>query len=162
MKIVAGISAIIATCVGACATASTGIVDHNSIRAQIPIGNFDGYDPYPPGAPGIINAYVNFAADGILRASLGCEKFGAPFTIDEDNTLILLNETGLSKPDYSISDCSPDLIQREQSLARFLESRPRIYPWSVEGTYLKKRKKSLLLQSVAQVLDDDVKQKVEL
>jgi len=145
----------------ACTAIPSGTLDRDSIRAQIPIGDFDGYDPYPPGAPGVINAYVNFARDGLLRVSLGCAKMGAPFEISEDSRLILLGEGGFPKPDYSTSDCSEDMIEKERSLARFLERKPKISPWTAEGIYLRSGRQKLLLQSVAAVLDEDTKMKVE-
>ena len=145
----------------ACTTSPDGTLDRNSIRAQIPIGDFNGYDPYPAGAAGTINAYVNFAQDGLLRVSLGCAKIGAPFEISDADKLILLSEEGLSKPDYAASDCSADLIAREKSLASFLEKQPKISPWTPDGIYLKSGRQTLLLQSVADVLDEDTKMKVD-
>ena len=151
----------LAACIAACATATTAAFDPDFIRATIPISDFDGYDPYPPGAPGQIHAYVNFAPDGILRVSLGCAKMGAPFTFGEDDTLILETESGLSKPDYSETSCSQDLIGKEKDLARFLAARPAISAWTVNGVYLKTRRQTLLLQSVADVLDEGTQMKVD-
>lgn len=152
---------LLATSMAACATPATGAFDPDFIRATIPISDFDGYDPYPPGAAGQIHAYVNFAPDGILRASLGCAKIGAPFTFGDDDTLILKTEEGLSKPDYSDTTCSQDLIRKEKALAQFLAARPTISAWTVNGVYLKTRRQTLLLQSVADVLDEGTQMKVD-
>ena len=145
---------------GACATPQIASFDPDMALYSIPIGDFDGYDPYPPGASGAINAYVNFAEDGLLRASLGCATMGAPYTISEDRRLIILNDEGLSKHDYTSEDCADHLIEKEKSLARFLESQPKISGWTANGRYLKTRRKTLLLQSVAHVLDIDTTMKV--
>ncbi|MCR9193471.1 MAG: hypothetical protein NXH88_01995 [Hyphomonas sp.] len=154
--------ALLAIVGGACATEPTATFKPEHVLHKIPIGDFNGYDPYPPGASGATNAYVHFAEDGLLRASLGCAVMGAPYAFSDNKRLIILHARGLSKPDYSNYDCSPDLIELEISLARFLENRPRIHPWSAEGLLLNKQGQSLLLQSVEDVLDEDIKMKVEL
>ena len=152
---------LLASVCAACVSAPEATFDPDRVLYSIPISDFDGYDPYPPDASGAIDAYVNFAKDGLLRASLGCGKMGAPYAFSEDDRLIILSETGLSKPDYTDSDCGDDLIEKEKSLARFLESRPKVSPWTVDGIYLKTRRKTMLLQSVAHVLEENTMMKVD-
>lgn len=146
----------------ACATNSLTPAHSDLIDGSWPIGNFDGFDPYPVGAPGDINAYVNFARDGILRTSLGCKPSGAPYRIDEDNTLTLLPPSGIPETDYQDTACSNDLISKEKELVSFLESSPRIGATPLGHLVLKSGRKTLLLQPIFDVLDEDTKMKVEL
>ncbi|MEM6556412.1 MAG: hypothetical protein AAF642_11080 [Pseudomonadota bacterium] len=143
-----------------CASAPSG--DLHWLKGQWPVGDFEGYDPYPAGAPGRIHAYVQFGNDGLLRASLGCAKMGAPFVFTENRSLKVTNENGLSATSYVNLECDEPLIAKEQELALFLESTPKIGRLGDDGLPLTKDDKRLLLQSVAHVLDEDTKLKVDL
>lgn len=142
--------------------ASTPTSDLSWLKGQWPVGDFEGYDPYPPGAPGRIHAYVQFGTDGLLRASLGCAKMGAPFEFSDNRSLRITNQTGLSTTSYSGLDCDASLIAEERALAIFLESDPKIGRLGADGLPLTIDGKRLLLQSVADVLDEDTKLKANL
>ena len=146
----------------ACTTQSVQPAHPDLVDGTWPIADFDGFDPYPPGASGDINAYVNFARDGILRVSLGCEQAGAAYVIQDADTLAIESPTGISIADYSGADCSAELIAKEKSLVSFLSSQPKIGALARGGLVLKSGRKTLLLKSVADVLDEDTKMKVEL
>lgn len=150
---------IISVLLSACATEPSS--DLNWMKAQWPIGDFEGYDPYPPGAPGSIHAFVQFGRDGLLRASLGCAQMGAPYIFSEDRVLLITNENGLSATSYQGLDCDTSLIENERALAHFLEDEPRIGRMRGDGLPLSRRGQRLFLQSVAHVLDDDTNFKVD-
>lgn len=131
--------------------------ERDGMMARIPIHEFAGYDPYPPGYTGAIHAYVQFQRDGIVRATLGCETLSGTYRFLTDDTVVITGKAGMILPTYDDADCAPDLVERERSLAAFLESRPRIYPHCEDGCYRVLRSNGIVLdlRSVSDVLEYD-------
>ncbi|MEL6325241.1 MAG: hypothetical protein AAFQ84_13530 [Pseudomonadota bacterium] len=56
--------------------------------------------------------------------------------------------------------CDPDLLETESALWTFLNARPTATGWTDDGLLLKTGGRLLVMKAVADVLDDDVKMKV--
>jgi len=123
-----------------------------ALQASYPIAAFQGFQPYSDGRQ-TIDAYVNISRDGLLRASLGCAVWTAPYTLKSDRTVVVTGK--FVEPDYSRHTCSDGMAKRETELAAFLSASPKIGEWQDDGTLtISSGRERLLVASVDYVLNN--------
>lgn len=123
-----------------------------ALQASYPIAAFQGFEPYSDGRQ-TIDAYVNISRDGLLRASLGCAVWTAPYVLNSDRTLVVTGK--FVEPDYSRHTCSDGIAKRETDLAVFLSASPKIGKWRGDGTLtISSGRQRLLVASVDYVLNN--------
>jgi hypothetical protein len=105
--------------------------ERSALQARYPIAVFQGFEPYSDGRR-TIDAYVDIARDGLLRASLGCAVWTVPYSLNADRTLVVTDD--FVEPDYSRHECSDGIAKREKELASFLSTSPKVGKWRDDGT----------------------------
>lgn len=146
-----------------CVTPEPALNPSDIYQAQIPIAAFDGHRPYDQTGVREVDSYVAFRSDGVLAASWGCNIYYASSYGFDDQSRLILREVAdgiaISAP---VRDCDSSLIKIETALWTFLNDKPLALGWVENSTILKSGRKTLIMQSVADVLGDGVNMKENL